>query len=575
MSLVIWYRVVIDELQPSGGLLSAAASLVGAGLPVTVSNDLLGGSLILDAEITVTMTEGASADTFQLTLVNLPDPTVELIRAKVTTGPLQVLIHLGYFDEPATTLSAKPVLQGRLTAINSSVDQDGSSRTVLTGQEEGGYLLRRTAVAKSTAPATDVTEFARTVAAQAGVQLAAGSALTGKLTNYTAGGGSALDVLRDLADKADVPLVVRDKTVYLGPAVGDPADRAPVAFDPDGNLVSLDQSRTEDAGARSAPSSPTPAQDPASPTSQSVPMRASVRLVALGHPGLRVGQVASVTGVNGVPDRTMRITAVTHRFGTRSGYVADVALVVAERGRRAQLGGGVQGVVDRWRDVVDRQQRERPAIDVGEISGYAPGKEGKHLASLHYGQSPSAEIVAPSVASPVDTTVDLHDKPIVSPFAFHNCGLITPVYPRMRAVLAHNGGLVNDAVVTGFVWPENPAQAHPPNEVGDYWLALPTELGQDGLPTGKGANDLTDRSGHRVVQAAGLRLQVGADQLPALGTRPKPPTDSTITIEHQSGTKITVDKDGNVGITTTASASLKLSNGQVTLALDGPSVKVS
>jgi hypothetical protein len=72
-----------------------------------------------------------------------------------------------------------------------------------------------------------------------------------------------------------------------------------------------------------------------------------------------------------------------------------------------------------------------------------------------------------------------------------------------------------------------------------------------------------------------MHLQVGADKLPDLGTRPAPPTDSTITIEHQSGTKITVDKDGNVGITTAASASLKLSNGQVTLALDGPSVKVS
>ncbi|MFE5587287.1 hypothetical protein [Kitasatospora sp. NPDC056531] len=573
MSLVIWYKVVIDELQPEGDLLSAAASLVGAGLPVTVSNDLLSGSLILDADITVTMTEGASADTFQLTLVNLPDPTVEVIRAANT--PLKVLIHLGYFDDPATTLGANPVLQGRVTSIDSVVAQDGSSHTVITGQEEGGFLLCAKPIAKSTAPATDVTEFARTVAAQAGVPLAAGSALTGTLKDYTASGDSALDILRDLAAKADVPLVVRDKTVYLGPAVGDPADLAPVVFDPDRNLVKLGQSRAEDAGARSASDTPSPAQGPTPPTARSVPMRAAVSLLALGHPGLRVGQVARVTGVNGIPQQTMRINAVTHKFGTRSGYTAQVRLVVAERGKRAQLGGGVQGVVDRVRDVVERQQRERPAIDVGEISDYTPGKDGKHLASLHYGQSPAAEVVAPSVAAPVDTTVDLHNKPIASPFAFHNCGLITPVYPKMRAVLAHNGGLVNDAVVTGFVWPENPAQAHPPNNVGDYWLALPTQLGPDGLPTGKGANDLTDATGHRVVQAAGLHLQVGADKLPDLGTRPTPPSDSTITIEHQSGTTITVDKDGNVTITTAASASLKLSNGQVNLALDGPSVQVS
>ncbi|RKT08175.1 hypothetical protein BX286_6259 [Streptomyces sp. 3211.6] len=578
MSLVIWYKVEIAELGPGGGgPLAAVASLVGAALPVTVSNDLLSGSLVLDADITVTMTEGAAADTFELTLVNLPDPTVELIRAKVATTPLKVLIHLGYFDEPATTTGLDPVLQGRLTSIASSVDQDGSSRTVLTGQEEGGYLLRNTPTAESALAPTDVTEFARTVAAQAGVQLATGSALTGTLENFTAGNGSALDTLRDLARRADVPLVVRDKMVYLGPAVGNPADRAPVGFDPERNLVSLDQSRAEDTVARSAQSAQASGPDPgpAPATTQAVPMRAALGLTALGHPGLRVGQVASITGVKGVPDQTMRISAVLHRFGSRSGYTVDVKLVVAEAGKRAQVGGGVQGVVDRWRDVVDRQQQERPAIDVGEVTAYAPGAEGKHLASMHYGQSPSGAVVAPSVASPVDTAVDLHNKPIASPFAFHNCGLITPVYPKMRAVLAHNRGLVNDAVVTGFLWPENPAQAHPGNRAGDYWLALPTQLGPDGLPVGKGANDLTDATGHRVVQVAGIHLLVGADKLPNVGTRPTPPTDSTITIEHQSGTKIAVDKDGNVTITTAATKKLTLGNGQVSLTLDGPSVKVT
>ncbi|MEU6238564.1 hypothetical protein, partial [Kitasatospora sp. NPDC047058] len=320
---------------------------------------------------------------------------------------------------------------------------------------------------------------------------------------------------------------------------------------------------------------PEPAPGPAPAAAPAVPMRAALGLTALGHPGLRVGQVAAVTGVNRVPDQTMRISAVVHRFNSRSGYTVDVKLVVAEAGKRAQVGGGVQGVVDRWRDVVERQQQERPAIDMGEVTAYAPGAEGKHLASLHYGQSPSGAVVAPSVAAPVDTAVDLHNKPIASPFAFHNCGLITPVYPKMRAVLAHNRGLVNDAVVTGFLWPENPAQAHPGNRAGDYWLALPTRLGPDGLPVGKGANDLTDATGHRVVQVAGLQLLVGADKLPDVGTRPTPPTDSTITIEHQSGTKIAVDKDGNVTITTAAGKKLTLGNGQVSLTLDGPSVKVS
>ncbi|MGW7528516.1 hypothetical protein [Streptomyces sp. NPDC054783] len=572
MSLIIWYKVEIAELTSAGTPSATTASLLGAGLPVTASNDVLSGSIILDADITVTMTEGAAADTFEVTLVNLPDVTVDVIRAKVTTTPLKVVVSLGYFDDPAAR-SLKPVLEGRLLKVHSSVDQEGSSRTVLSGQEEGGFRLRNKTVAQSTHPPTDATEFARRVAQEADVELAKRSALPGTLSDFTAANGSALDILRDLARRADVPLVVRDRTVCLGPAVGDPSDIAPVSFDPDRNLVSLDQCRAEDAVARYAPNASAPA--PAPVTTQTVPMRAALDLVALGHPGLRVGQVASITGVKGVPDQTMRISGVIHRFSTRTGYTAKVKLVVAEPGKRAQVGGGVQGVVDRWQDVVERRQQERPAIDVGEVTGYAPGRDGKHLASLHYGQSPSAEVVAPSVAAPVDTTVDLHNKPVASPFAFHNCGLITPVYPKMRAVLAHNRGLVNDAVVTGFLWPEKPAQARPANQAGDYWLALPTQLGPGGFPVGKGANDLTDAAGYRVVQVAGLHLLVGADKLPAVGTRPTPPADSTITIEHQSGTRIAVDKDGNVSITTAADKKLTFGNGKVSLALDGPSVKVT
>jgi len=226
------------------------------------------------------------------------------------------------------------------------------------------------------------------------------------------------------------------------------------------------------------------------------------------------------------------------------------------------------------RDVVERVHDDRPGVAVGEVVEYAAGADGKHLATLHYAQRPDPAVVSPSVASPVDSTVDLHDKPIASPFAFDRTGLIVPVYPKMRALLAHNRGLVNDAVLAGFVWPENPRLRRPPNQPGDYWLALPTGLDPDGLPEGKGVNDLTDASGHRVIQASGLHILVGPDALPDVGTRPEPPADASITIEHQSGTTITVDPDGRITISTDNQA-ITLTNGAVSLTVDGSSVAVS
>jgi hypothetical protein len=59
-----------------------------------------------------------------------------------------------------------------------------------------------------------------------------------------------------------------------------------------------------------------------------------------------------------------------------------------------------------------------------------------------------------------------------------------------------------------------------------------------------------------------------------VGTRPEPPSDASITIEHQSGTTITIDKDGAVTITTD-NQTIALTNGSVNLKLDGSSVAVS
>ncbi|QKV80430.1 hypothetical protein [Amycolatopsis sp. Hca4] len=542
MTFALWYQVAVT----SPGSLAQ---------PVTVSNDVLAGSLVLDAEITVTMTEGAATDTFEVVLINLPTDTADLVRAAQATTAVTATIRLGYFDDVATrTGDGGLVLVGRVTRVVNCVGEDGYGRTILYGQEEAGYLLRNTPAAGQ-ATGTDAVRFARDLVRRAGgVQLAPNSTLPGDLTGFTVRTGSTLDALGALATRAAVPLVVRDGDVFLGDAVGAATDTAPVAFDPDTNIVSLHSLDGEDTASTPAP-----------------PVHSTLSMTVLGHPLLRVGQVAKVTGLSGVPSGTLRISRVLHRFTTDGGYVARLELIAAEAGRRAQVTTGVQVVVDRWRELVDRAQDDRPAIDVGEVTEYTADG---HVASLQYAQQPDPAVAAPSVAGPVDGGTELHGKPISSAFAFDRTGLVVPVYPRMRALLAHNRGLVNDAVLAGFLWTDEPELRRPANRPGDHWLALPTGLGPDGLPTGPGVNDLTDATGHRVIQAAGLRVQVGAGTLPEVGTRPDPPSDGSITIEHESGTRIRVGADGGVTITTDHQP-ITLTNGGVSLKLDGTKVAVS
>ncbi|MEO5878202.1 MAG: hypothetical protein ABIS86_03810 [Streptosporangiaceae bacterium] len=554
MSFLLWYKVEIGDATGLGGL----------GLPVTVSNDVLTGSSVVDADITVTMADGAQADTFEVSLINLPGRLTDLLRNAHAARPLNAAVHLGYFGDPATRTDAARVLVGRIMSVTGSVGADGLSRTVLCGQEEGGYLLRSTPAQHDRQAGAQALEVAGSLAAAAGVSLADGSSADGALRDFTVRAGSTLDALGALAAQADVPLVVRDRKVYLGRAVGALTDPAPVPFHPDTNLVSLSSSTVEDTAAR--PAFPPPRADGVPTAAPRPPVRTTVEATVLGHPRLRVGQVATTAGLSAVPTGPLRISRVVHDFRVCAGYTAQLFLISAGPGERAQVSSGVQAVVDRFRDLVDRSRDDHPSIDVGEVTGYA---DGEHLASLHYGQAPEGR-----VAAPVGTAVELHGKPVASAFAFHRTGLMTPVYPKMRAVLAHNRGRVDDAVVTGFVWPDDPARQRPADQPGDYWLALPTELGDDGLPRGSGVNDLTDAAGHRVIQVAALHVLVGADGLPEVGVRPDPPTDDSITIEHQSGTKIAVDSQGAVTITT-SDRPITLTNGSVSLRLDGPTVAVT
>ena len=572
MSFMIWYQVEVADLKPAGGLLEAAGSLIGLGLPLRVSNDVLGAGFVLDADVTVTMSEGAGADSFEITLMDLPATTIALLQSRHAASGLSATVHLGYFDEPATRTGSRPVVSGTVTRIDPGSDDGGRSRTVITGQETAGYLLRTTPVEKSAGDPVPTLDFVRSILPD-GVDLAAGSTIPGVMRDFTTVAGSVCEAVAKLAGRAGVAMVIRDGAVHLGAAVG--RDPAPVVLDPSTNIV-----RRVD-GQGEAPTAARPKPAAATPPDRKV--LTSLQIISLGHPDLRVGQVVTVTGLDGLPTGPLRIVNLAHRFATSAnqrgaGYTCDLLLVAVAAGEpvAAAAGVGVQRVVDNLQNVVARHGSDHPAIDVGVVTSYQSGADQKHRASLRYGLKDAPDQVAPSVAAPVrDDAPELIGKPLASPFAFHKCGLVLPVYPGMRGLLAHNAGLVNDAVVSGWLWGEQPAHQPPANKPGDYWLALPTKIGGDGLPTGPGANDLIDATGRRVVQVAALHVSVGTPALPPVGSRPDPiPDENTITIEHHSGTTILVDSGGAVTIKT-ASAKLALTNGQVTLTLDGAKVQVS
>jgi hypothetical protein len=567
---VLWHKVTISPASPPTGALAAVGSAFGLGLPVTISNSVYGLGLVLDADVKITAQEGANATAFTITVYNVPEKTVDLIEAenaKDKKGTLRVEISLGYLDKFLFTWADKPLLRGRVTSVEPEVGDDGRHKLVLKGQEETGYLLLKATAKAKLDGSGDLDGLVRKLLADVpagstgGIRLAPGSTLGTKTKDFTVRSGSVLSALAQLTEQAGKALVVGDGVVAIGPAVG--TEKAPVELLAAENLVQLGTVQKEEKAEAAA------GEETAELVKKST-------VTVLGHPGLRVGQ--SIT--SDVPKLAglRRIVSLTVNYSMKTGYVCELVVTDDKDGARSKAATPAGKVVDEFNKKILAARQDNPAIDVGQVSSYtaadgaAAGEA--HRVTLDYSQAPEKDVKAPSVDSPVSTEDSLVKKPMVSVFAFDKVGLVTPVYPGMRAVLAHNRSLTNDAVVAGWLWPSKPAASNPPpNKAGDWWLALPTELGSDGKPTGKGVNDLTDARGARVVQARALHILVGADALPDVGTRPTVPDDDTITIEHAKGTVITVDAEGAVSVTT-KQKKISLSNGQVTLALDGAAVKV-
>lgn len=543
MALIIWYQVEFPDLGPGG---------------LKVSNDVTSGaSYILDADIKVNMHSGAVVDDFRMMLKNLPAEIADILKSKQVEAianeePLKVKIFLGYFEDSPVLGEPPLVIEGVITRLTNSVTNDGLLQTLVEGMEVGGYNLKQEPSPLHSMNDKTPADIVKDIAEKAGLEVKQNILSIKPLTNFTLVKKNALEALRQISKHTDPPspLVVRDNAIFIGPLVG--TEILDTILSPASNIVSMDERQFI----------------------ENVETRTSFNLTVLGDASLKVGKTVFLEK-DGIPLGPLRIDHVTTRFSTNQGYTNDVTLVVAEPGQEVNARSGAQGVVDRFRDMVNVTQDEQRAIDVGEISNYHAGSEEKHLATLNYKQEVVPDVVSPSVEMPITDETQLHSKPIASPFAWNKCGLVVPIYPGMRAVLNHNRGYVNDAIVSGFLWSENPRYQPPKNEAGDYWLCLPTEVNSEG-PIGKGVNDLTDAAGRRVIQSKGLHVLVADDALPNVGDRPSIPdsADNVIVIEHESGTKIYIASDGELQVVTD-SKDISLTNGQVSMKLTGGTVEVS
>ncbi len=578
---VLWHKIVISKPGAGAGALGAIASAFGFGLPLTISNSVYAPGLLLDVDVTITAREGANATTFSVTVYDLPTKDADLLTSANHDDALRVEISLGYLDDVRTIFGNHPVLRGRIKVIEASVGDDGRTKTVITGQEETGYLLLRTRASGSLKGKGDLDEVVKKLVGlvkdtgadgKPAVRLADGSSLGTRTRDFTVRSGSVLSALSQLTARAEKALVVGDGVVAIGSAVG--KDKAPVDVAVADNVVQLGTKQTDDAAAGGSNRAGQP-DGGSGGKSEDRSVTDGHVVTVLGHPGLRVGQLigTNVPGASG----TLRIVAVTTTYSTKTGFVNELVLADLKEGARSPAATSVSKVVDEFNKAILAAHQDNPAIDVGEVTAYqqadgaAQGEA--HRVTMNYAQVPDKKDTEPSTDAPVSTEDELSRKPMSSVFAFDKVGLVTPVYPGMRALLAHNRSQTSDAVVAGWLWPTKPALRPPPNKVGDWWLALPTELGSDGHPTGKGVNDLTDARGARVVQARALHVLVGKSALPDVGKRPDVPADDTITIEHSSGTTITIDAQGAVTVSTDKKV-LSFSNGQVTLKLDGAKVQV-
>jgi len=518
-----------------------------------VSNDVFAGDFILDADITAQMARGSAGSTFELKIYDLPNQKAKALHQQVKTSHSgKVAIKLGYMDDPG---GFSKVMDGIFTKVSAAVDGD-KLVTTIKGMETATHALTRTSFLNNLNGASTVQDAVRATLSNA--KFTEGEVDTSpKLNNITDSlqdavlrGDHLIDVLDSLAQIAHAELVVVDKQVSIGKPIEND-DYSPKPFSRDVNLAFF------------------------TPFTQEIPEESDVNVLEpvkpndaigfhfkiAGDPKLRPGQKVS-TNFRGFDNDSgvFRAHTVIHNFSSTNGYICEgVALKICtdDRCRRQEEAitfPSADGVIQKLSQHIQQKQKQRPSVEIGAVKEYKTGSssDAKHSANLYYGQKFKTSETQPSIRVEVEQKDDqlLRNKPISSPFAWRKCGLVTPVYPGMKAVLAHNLDLPNDAVISGFIWSDTPSFPPPENKTGDWWLCLPTDVDGSSPPSDstKAVNDLTANNGKRVVEVKGLKITVGASKLGNVGARPSEGGDDEFLIEHSGGTKLTISSDGKLSI---------------------------
>jgi hypothetical protein len=530
MSVIIKYQLKFPEVE------------------LKVSNDLFSGEFILDADITATTVRGAAGSTFEIKLYDLPkNKAGEIDQRLLKKEPIGVQINLGYFGGPFGL-----VMEGAVTSVVSVVADDKLVTTV-KGEELAKYALSRTK------PQTVLPDKAS--AKQAITQLLE-EAKKGKIviaqtpelkniseepifTDKSWREQKVIEVLNELAESVGAELLVADKKVWMGKPIAN--DSYDLRLEPEVNLASF-QPFTKEIPEETELNILRP-----------LPATAAhgFKFTITGDPKLRSGHKvrASVDGFDKDSAAGFRVHSLIHKLSTTAGYICQGIAVKAKADdncrnlETAACEPSADKIAESLTRKTQAEQRRRPVAEIGQVKTYTAQQ---HRSTLYFGQRFERTETQPSLRSAVDSDEQklLRNKPMVSPFAWHKCGLVAPVYAGMKALLTHNLALHDDALVTGFIWSEAPKIEPPKNKEGDWWLCLPIDFDTSKPPTDntKATNDLIANNGKRVIEVKGLKITIGADKLANVGTRPSEGEDDEFLIEHKKA-KIKIGADGNIEMT--------------------------
>lgn len=550
MGVILKYRIGFPELDLA----------VSNHLSILPSFGLT--ELILDADITAAMTTGRGGTSFEVKLYDLPEKRLKELEAKrKAKKAVEVEIDLGYLDG-----ELEPVLKGLASKVSAKV-AEGKLVTTLKGLETATHAITNREVRQPLPASSDLEAAVREALSRARMPANAASAAAGEIDSQpilqhlsgislrnAALSGKLASVLDGLSRQAGAAMIAVDGKLRMGrPVTHDGSPERPKLV-PDANLAGFEPF-TKSLPAEINPYKLTPL---------SAAEANGFKFVVLGDPKMRPGQqvTADVDGFDNPASTEFRVSGVVHSFTLAGGYVCQgIALKTCPPGdadcrRQARAGQrpSADAVAGHLSSAIEALPRKRPFVEVGSVKEYTAGSAGAegHRSTLYWGQKAADEETQPSVRVPVkaDEEKVFLGKPMVSPFAWHRCGLVVPVYPGMKALLHHNLGRADDALVGGFFWSEDPAIEPPANKDGDYWLCLPVDPPSNGPPTSstKAANDLVGKGGLRVIEAKGLKITVGSEKLKAVGERPAEGKADELLIEHSSGTQVHIDTTGKVAI---------------------------